>query len=82
MSGTSILSVRISDHDRETLEKLADATGSNKSRLAAEAIRSYVEMNEWQTKVIRERLSAADRQEYASRERVKAVFEKWAGDAD
>lgn len=76
------LSIRISEHDKEFLEKLAGLTGQSKSHLAAEAIKSYVEMNEWQIDVIKERLAAADRQEYASRERVKATFAKWGVNAD
>jgi predicted transcriptional regulator len=77
MAATTVLSIRVNDHDAESLERLAEVTGSSKSSLAAEAIRAYVEMNEWQIEVIKKRLDMADRSEYASRERVKSVFEKW-----
>jgi Predicted transcriptional regulator len=80
--GAAVVSVRVSEEDKEALEKLASVTGKSKSSLVAEAIHSYVEMNAWQVSVIRERLEAADRQEYASRERVKAIFAKWGADAD
>lgn len=76
------LSIRVSEHDKEFLEQLARITGQSKSQLAAEAIKSYVEMNEWQINVIKERLAAADRQEYASRERIRATFAKWGVNAD
>ncbi|MGD9788730.1 MAG: CopG family ribbon-helix-helix protein [Sulfuricellaceae bacterium] len=80
--GAAIVSVRVSEEDREALEKLASVTGKSKSSLVAEAIRSYVELNAWQMSVVRQRLEVADRQEYASRERVRAVFAKWGVDAD
>lgn len=78
----AIVSVRVSEEDKEALEKLASVTGKSKSSLVAEAIHSYVELNAWQMSVVRQRLEAADRHEYASRERVRAVFAKWGVDAD
>lgn len=82
MASSTVLSVRINQEDEASLRQLAEATGASKSKLVAEAIHSYVEMNEWQTKVIRERLAIADRGEYASREQVKAMFAKWGVNAD
>jgi predicted transcriptional regulator len=82
MASSTVLSVRINPEDEASLRQLAEATGSSKSRLVAEAIHSYVEMNDWQTKIIRERLAIADRGEYASREQVKAMFAKWGVNAD
>lgn len=82
MANSSVLSVRINAEDEQALQKLAEATGESKSRLAAQAIRTFVEMNEWQIALIKERLDAADRREYASAEQVKAMFAKWGVNAD
>ena len=82
MATSSVLSVRINAEDEQALQQLAEATGESKSRLAAEAIHSFVEMNEWQVTLIKERLAAADRREYASEEQVKAMFAKWGVRAD
>lgn len=82
MANSSVLSVRINPEDEHALQQLAEITGSSKSKLVAEAIHSYVEMNDWQITVIRERLEIADRGEYASSEQVKAMFAKWGVNAD
>ena len=82
MASSTVLSVRINEADEASLRQLAEITGSSKSSLIAEAIHNYVEMNDWQIKVIRERLVIADRGEYASREQVKAMFAKWGVNAD
>jgi len=76
------LSVSISEHDKEFLEKLANLTGQSEACIAAAAIKNYVDVNERQIDVIRERLSAADRREYASDERVTATFAKWGVNAN
>ncbi|MFM9912012.1 MAG: CopG family ribbon-helix-helix protein [Methylophilaceae bacterium] len=81
MASSSVVSVRINAEDEASLRQLAEATGSNKSKLVAEAIHHYVEINDWQTKLIRERLEIADRGEYASRDQAKAMFAKWGVNA-
>lgn len=76
------LSVSISEHDKKFLEKLASLTGKSEDLIAADAIKKYVSVNERQIEVIRERLAAADRREYASDEQVRATFAKWGVNAD
>lgn len=80
MSG--VISVRINDADKERLEAIAIATGASRSSLVAEAIRGYLDVNEYQAKLIQHRLELADKGEFASRERVNAAFAKWGIDAD
>lgn len=79
---TATLSVSISEHDKKFLEKLASLTGQSEAGIAAEAIKKYVDVNERQIEVIRERLAAADQREYASDEQVKATFAKWGVNAE
>ncbi len=81
MVASAVLSVRINIEDEQALQQLAQVTGASKSKLVAEAIHHYVEINDWQTKLIRERLEIADRGEYASRDQVKAMFAKWGVNA-
>lgn len=76
------LSVSISEHNKKFLEKLASLTGKSEDLIAADAIKKYVGVNERQIEVIRERLAAADRSEYASDEQVRATFAKWGVNAD
>ena len=62
---------------KDRLERLAEATQRSKSFLAAEAIRDFVDLNEWQVGEIREAVAEADREDFASTERVDDVFGKW-----
>ncbi|MEQ1806005.1 MAG: ribbon-helix-helix domain-containing protein, partial [Burkholderiaceae bacterium] len=47
------MTVRLEDDVKDRLDGLAEATQRSKSFLAAEAIRVYVENNEWQIGEIR-----------------------------
>ena len=75
MSAT--MTIRLETGLKDRLEKLAEATQRSKSFLAAEAIRDFVDVNEWQVGEIREALAEADRGDFASKERVEEVFRKW-----
>jgi RHH-type rel operon transcriptional repressor/antitoxin RelB len=48
-----------------------------KSYLAAQAIRTYVELNEWQIAEIKTALKEADAGDFATPEEVESVFNKW-----
>lgn len=73
----STMSLRLDDEVKERLEKLADATQRSKSFLAAEAIRAYVETNEWQIGEIRKAVKEANAGDFASEADVRAVAKKW-----
>jgi predicted transcriptional regulator len=47
------MTIRLEDEVKERLDRLAEATERSKSYLAAEAVRAYVETNEWQVAEIR-----------------------------
>ena len=74
---SSTMTLRIDDEMKERLEKLADATQRSKSFLAAEAIRAYVETNEWQIGEIRKAVKEANAGDFASEADVRAVAKKW-----
>ena len=77
MAVSSVLSVRVNEKDEQILAQMAEDTGVSKSKLVAEAIHNYVEMNEWHRKVIAERIQMADRGEFATKERIKALYEQY-----
>jgi RHH-type rel operon transcriptional repressor/antitoxin RelB len=80
MSST-ILTLRL-DHDlKKQLDKLAQATRRSKSFLAAEAIREYVALNEWQIREIKKALKEADRGDFASAGEVRSLVRKWKKNA-
>jgi RHH-type transcriptional regulator, rel operon repressor / antitoxin RelB len=78
---TSILTLRLDAGLKKQLEKLAQATQRSKSFLAAEAIREYVALNDWQIEEIRKAVKEADRGDFASPGEVRRVMKKWTRNA-
>jgi len=72
------MTIRLEETVKDRLEQLADATHRSRSFLAAEAIREYVEVNEWQIREIHTALAEADAGDFVSEEEVNAVQSKWA----
>ena len=71
------MTVRLEPSLKQRLERLSKATRQSKSFLAAEAIRGYVDLNEWQLQEIEKAVAEADRGEFANDEQVGKVFGKW-----
>jgi len=71
------MTIRLEDDIKNRLDRLAAATQRSKSFLAAEAIRSFVESNEWQVGEIRAALKEADAGDYASEQDVTNLAMKW-----
>ena len=74
---STTMTVRLEDDVKERLDVLAEATQRSKSFLAAEAIRTYVDNNEWQIGEIRMALKEADAGDFASDNEVAALAKKW-----
>jgi predicted transcriptional regulator len=81
MANSKILTLRLDQSDRNRLEKLAKATNRSRSYLAAEAIREYLALNEWQVSEIKKAIEEADRGEFASENEVKRFRKKWTARA-
>ncbi len=82
MSQSSTMTIRLDADLKIRLDKLADATHRSKSYLAAEAVREYIELNEWQLQEIQAAVTEADAGDFASEESVNAVFGKWGVNED
>ncbi len=65
---STTMTVRLEDDVRNRLDQLAQATRRSKSSLAAEAIRDFVETNEWQIREIQAAVKEADAGDFASDE--------------
>ncbi len=74
---SEVMTIRVDRKTKSRLEKLAKAMERSKSYVAAEAIRAYVELNEWQITEIRAALKEADAGDFASEAEVEAVKRKW-----
>ncbi|GGD49214.1 CopG family ribbon-helix-helix protein [Lacimicrobium alkaliphilum] len=75
------MTIRLDPELKQRLEQLADATQRSKSFLAAQALRDYVELNEWQVGEINQALKEADEGSFASQQDVSKVLGKWGVDA-
>lgn len=74
---STTMTIRLDDEVKERLDRLADSTHRSKSFLAAEAIREFVETNEWQIAEIRAALEEAEAGDFASEKDVAALARKW-----
>jgi predicted transcriptional regulator len=75
------MTIRVDRKTKQRLEKLAAAMARTKSFLAGEAIRAYLDLNEWQIQEISAGLREAAAGEFASDAEVEAVFAKWRAGA-
>ncbi len=74
---STTMTIRLDDGVRDRLSVLAESTQRTKSYLAAEAIRAFVEINEWQIAEIEAGLKEADGGDFASDRQVAALAKKW-----
>ena len=74
---STTMTIRLEDEVKERLDRLAEATARSKSYLAAEAVRAYVETNEWQIAEIRAALKEADAGDFADDKDVEKLRRKW-----
>jgi RHH-type rel operon transcriptional repressor/antitoxin RelB len=78
MPESSVLTLRLDTKLKKQLDRLSKTTSRTRSFLAAEAIREYVSVNEWQIAQIKNGIEEADRGEFATDEEVQRVRSKWA----
>lgn len=76
---TPVVTVRLEPDLRQRLDRLAKAQRRSRSFLAGEAIREYVNVNEWQIEETQKALAEADRGDFASPREVRRVMKKWTG---
>lgn len=74
---SEVMTIRVDRRTKSRLEKLAKAMDRTKSYVAAEAIRAYIELNEWQIAEIKAGLKEANAGDFAAAGEVQAVIKKW-----
>ena len=82
---TTTMTIRLEDKLNERLSKLANATDRSKAYLATQALKLFLENNEWQVVEIEQALSQADKagsDEFADNETVMAWMESWGSDEE
>ena len=78
---STTMTVRLDSELKDRLDQLAEITHRSKSFLAAEAIRDFIELNEWQVKEIESAIAEADNEDFASEQLVQKTFSKWGVNA-
>ena len=82
MTESKVLTLRLDPKLRKQLDRLAEATKRSRSFLAAEALREYVTLNEWQIEEIKKGQREAELGDFASDKEVQQSLKKWARSAD
>ncbi len=76
MSQSTTMTIRLDAELKSRLDKLAEITHRSKSYLATEAVRDFIELNEWQIRETEAAINEADAGDFAPDEEVSAVFDK------
>lgn len=79
---STTMTIRLEPELKQRLDQLAEATHRSKSFLATQALRDYVELNEWQIQEIKEAIKEADDGDFATDEAVGKTLGKWDVNAD
>jgi RHH-type transcriptional regulator, rel operon repressor / antitoxin RelB len=74
---STTMTIRLDPDVKERLDRLAAATDRSISFLAAEAVRAYVENNEWPIEEIRTALEEANAEDFATDKDVAKLARKW-----
>ena len=70
------VTLRLDAATRKRLDRLSKATDRSRAALAAEAVRQFVELNEWQIAAIEEGVRAANRGQFIDHAKLKAKWER------
>ena len=73
---TEPVTLRLDAATRKRLDRLAKATERSRAALAADALRQYIELNEWQIAAIQEGVREANKGRFIDHARLKAKWEK------
>jgi RHH-type transcriptional regulator, rel operon repressor / antitoxin RelB len=68
------MTVRVDEALREDLDDIAQALDRDRSYVVNEALRTYVEMHEWQARHIEQGLRDADQGRFATAKEVERAF--------
>jgi len=74
---TEALTVRLDAESKKRLDKLASVTSRSKSGVAAEAIRAFLDLNDWQIREVKAGLKEADAGDFVTSDEVRKALAKW-----
>ncbi len=74
---STIVTIRLEDDVKDRLDRLATSTQRSKSFLAAEAIKQFIDLNEWQISEVEVAVKEADAGDFASEAEMDEFEKKW-----
>lgn len=82
MSQSTTMTIRLEPELKSRLDKLSASTHRSRSFLAAEAVREFVEINEWQIQEIENAVKEANASDFSTDQELQAVLNKWGVNGD
>jgi len=82
MSQSTTMTIRLEPELKSRLDKLSASTHRSRSFLAAEAVREFVEINEWQIQEIENAIKEANASDFSTDQELQAVLNKWGVNGD
>lgn len=73
---SDLVSLRLDPDIRKRLDALAIATERSRAAIAAEAVKQYIDLQEWQVAAITKGVEQADRGEFIDHAKLKTKWEK------
>jgi RHH-type transcriptional regulator, rel operon repressor / antitoxin RelB len=77
MPESAVLTLRLEAKLKKQLDRLSKSMNRSRSFVAAQAIQEFVSVNEWQVNEIKKGIAEADAGDFASKEEVQRVLNKW-----
>lgn len=79
---TVTVGARVPRDVRDDLDRLVKATGRNRNSLIAEALRRFIDVEQWQLADIEAGVREADADDFATAEEVAATFRRYTQHRD
>ena len=81
---STTLTVRLDEQTKKRLDQLANATDRSKSFLVSNAIKGFLDINEWQVQEIKKAVGEAERADakFVEHEEVAAWLGTWGSDKE
>ena len=73
-----IVTIELEDKTRQALDRLAQETNRSVDDLLNQAVRDYLEVQEWQRRKIEAGIAAAERGEFATEEELARIVGKYS----
>ena len=82
MADSTTMTIRLDEDLKSRLDALAEVMHRSKSFLAVEALRDYVELNEWQLNELKLAVNEAEAGDFASADDITSILSKWGMNGD